>query len=272
MEKLAVPLLDDEKIARIILEVQACNLGDEAKEIVVALLISYKALFEQLKIQDAKIEQMRSKVLGHKTEKKKKKKQKPTPDDASNAAGGSASLGVGTNKKGGHGRSAADDYPQAEKVIIATDLKAGDACPECEHGKMYQLPASEALRFFGQALIKAKIFTCLRLRCSGCLGVHAARLPSEAGLERHHPTANAAVALMNYGSGMPFYRMEQLQKSFGCPLSDATQFEMAERVADKANPVFEALQHFGAQADKHFHDDTGVRIQSLMKENETLDP
>ena len=45
------------------------------------------------------------------------------------------------NKPKGHGRNGADAYTGANRVSVAhPSLKPGDACPECEAGKVYKLP------------------------------------------------------------------------------------------------------------------------------------
>jgi transposase len=51
------------------------------------------------------------------------------------------------------------------------------------------------------------------------------------------------------------------------PVSDATQWDQIERVADCAYPVFEQLKTLAAQGEVIYQDDTHVRILSLMAEN-----
>jgi len=47
---------------------------------------------------------------------------------------------------------------------------------------------------------------------------------------------------------LPFYRLEQYQALVGVPVADATQWELAEQVADCAYPAFEQLEQLAAQA------------------------
>jgi hypothetical protein len=48
-------------------------------------------------------------------------------------------------KRKGHGRQGAASYPGAERVPVQhASLRAGQACPSCERGKLYQLPARRA--------------------------------------------------------------------------------------------------------------------------------
>ena len=53
----------------------------------------------------------------------------------------------------------------------------------------------------------------------------------------------------------------------GVLVSDATQWDQIERVADCAYPIFEHLQVLAAQGEVIYQDDTHVRILSLMTEN-----
>jgi len=67
--------------------------------------------------------------------------------------------------------------------------------------------------------------------------------------------------------GIPLYRLEGYQAMVGVPVSDATQWDHIERVADYAYPVFEHLKELAAQGEVIYQDDTHVRILSLMAEN-----
>jgi transposase len=49
--------------------------------------------------------------------------------------------------------------------------------------------------------------------------------------------SGAMIALLKYGSGLPFNRIEQLQGSLGVPLAASTQWEIADSVANKAVPA-----------------------------------
>jgi hypothetical protein len=53
----------------------------------------------------------------------------------------------------------------------------------------------------------------------------------------------------------------------GVPVSDATQWDQIERVADCVYPVFEQLQTLAAQGEVLYQDDTHVRILTLIGEN-----
>ena len=75
------------------------------------------------------------------------------------------------------------------------------------------------------------------------------------------------MVLGRYYLGVPLYRLEGYQAMVGVPVSDATQWDQIERVADCAYPVFEQLKTLAAQGEVIYQDDTHVRILSLLAEN-----
>ena len=109
-------------------------------------------------------------------------------------------------------------------------------------------------------------------RCSGCGEIYKATAPEGIGDEKYDAASGAMVALLKYGSGMPFKRIEQLQDSLGVPLATSTQWDIVDRVADQIYPVYLELNCQAAQGDIVYNDDTTIKILDLMKENEEQDP
>jgi hypothetical protein len=104
-----------------------------------------------------------------------------------------------------------------------------------------------AVRIDGNALLSAIRYALAKLRCSACGQVFTAPVPREAGAEKYTVQARAVLAVSRYYLGVPLYRLAGYQAMVGVPVSDATQWEQIERVADCAYPVFEALQRLAAQ-------------------------
>jgi rRNA maturation protein Nop10 len=168
----------------------------------------------------------------------------------------------------GHGRQGADVYAGAAREVCRHEaFVAGQACPACGRGTLYPLPAGVEIRIDGNALLSAVRYELEKLRCSACGEVFTAPLPAMAGTEKYSPRARAVIALGRYYLGLPFYRIEQYQALVGVPVADATLWELAERVADSAWPVFESLWALAAQGEVIFQDDTHVRILTLLAEN-----
>ena len=93
---------------------------------------------------------------------------------------------------------------------------------------MYRQKEPKTLvRFVGQAPLEATVFEMERLRCNACGQVFTAEEPATAGPEKYDATAVAMIALMKYGTGVPFHRLERLERQLGMPLPAATQWELA---------------------------------------------
>jgi hypothetical protein len=84
------------------------------------------------------------------------------------------------------------------------------------------------VRLKGQAPIGATVYELEKLRCNLCGEVFTARQPEEVGAEKYDATSASMIALLKYGSGFPFYRLEGLQESVGIPLPASTQWEIVK--------------------------------------------
>src|SRR4051812_32479082 len=122
--------------------------------------------------------------------------------------------------KKGHGRNGAGAYPAARRVPVAhAALSSGDTCPKCLEGTLYgQREPGVLLRVTGRAPIEATIYELRKLRCGLCLEVFTAAAPPEAGEKKYDETSASMIALLKYGSGVPFYRLDTLQSNLGIPL------------------------------------------------------
>ena len=72
------------------------------------------------------------------------------------------------------------------------------------------------------------------------------------------------IALLKYGTGVPFHREEKVQGSLGIPLPASTQWDIVAAQAERAEPVFAELVQQAAQGDVIHNDDTGVKILEMM--------
>jgi transposase len=167
----------------------------------------------------------------------------------------------------GHGRNAAGAFTGAEKVSVQhAQLKAGDICPECREGKVYRQKKPKTLiRIVGQAPLKATVFEMERLRCNACCQVFTAEEPTNVGTDKYDITAVAMIALLKYGTGVPFNRMERLEGQMGLPLPAATQWELMEPAAGSLQPAGDELIRQAAQGSVVHNDDTGMRILKLVR-------
>lgn len=179
------------------------------------------------------------------------------------------------DKKGkGHGRNGASNYTGADKISVSnTSLKSGDPCPECLKGKVYKMAIPKVVvRIVGNAPLAAKVYEMEKLRCNLCGQVFTAKEPYNIGDEKYDETAGTMIALLKYGSGFPFYRLEGLQDSLGIPLPTSTQWDIVERTGDRIHPAFRELIKQAAQGEVIHNDDTTMKILALMKENDEDKP
>jgi transposase len=121
------------------------------------------------------------------------------------------------------------------------------------------------LRIEGSPPISATGYKLERLRCDTCGEVFTAPAPAQAGQEKYAPSAGATIALLRYGSGMPHYRLAQLQKSLGVPMPESTQWEVMQPLFQQAQPIFAALGTQAANAPLIHNDDTTMRILDLRR-------
>ena len=90
--------------------------------------------------------------------------------------------------------------------------------------------------------------------------------PEAAGLAKYDQTAIAMMALLKYGTGMPFKRLERLQAQLGMPLPAATQWELMAGAAKPLRLALEELIRQAAQGRVMHNDDTSMRILRLIRE------
>lgn len=168
----------------------------------------------------------------------------------------------------GHGRNGAAAFAGAEKVALHhPELQAGEACPSCETGKVYQQRQPKAIiRVVGRAPLQATAYEMERLRCNACGEVFTAPEPAGMGPDKYDESAVAMIALLKYGGGVPFYRLGKLERNLGIPLPPATQWDAVEGGAEILKPALEELIRQAAQGDVFHNDDTGMRVLRLARE------
>lgn len=174
----------------------------------------------------------------------------------------------------GHGRNGADAYAGARRVKIEhSSLKSGKHCPGCQKGKLYVWATPGVLiRVVGQAPLAATVYELEKLRCNLCGEVFTAEPPEGVGTEKYDAAAASMIALLKYGSGFPFHRLERLQRSMEIPLPASTQWEIVAETAEWMEPIYQELIHEAAQGEVLHNDDTTMTILALMGESRPRQP
>jgi transposase len=271
--------LDISELEAIVARTRTSALGAEDHEKLKATIDTFTWLISELEKKNASLARLR-KDLSLST---KKTEKASTVLQGSDGAGNAETQGgekqgkkkkkkKGKKKPQGHGRNGADAYKGAETIQVAHDsLKAGIACPECEKGKLYAYKPLRLIRLRGLAPIQARIWEIEGLRCNLCGKVFRPEAPAAVGEKKYDETSASMIALLKYGTGLPFYRLEKLQGSLGIPLPAATQWDVAKKAAGVAATAHEELVRQGAQGDIFHNDDTGMKILTLLKENEQIE-
>lgn len=273
----------DELIA-IVVQARSVPLSAENFEKLKAALETLGYVTGELEKKGASIRRLRKLIFGSTTEKTSAIFGKDGDDD--NGAGGSdpeeeanagsqsedeSSFDQGDKKdkrkRPGHGRNGADAYRGAETIEVPHEtLASSDACPECAKGKVYeQAKPGVIVRVTGQAPLHARVYKLDKLRCNLCGQVFTARPPDGVGEKKYDETAASMIALLKYGTGMPFNRLDKLQYSLGIPLPSSTQWDIVSPVAEKLLPVWDELIRCAAQGEVLHNDDTNMKILELMK-------
>jgi transposase len=173
-------------------------------------------------------------------------------------------------KAAGHGRNGATAYSGAQKVKVPHEsLKPGDACPDRCGGKVYpQREPGVLVRIKGQPPLAAAVYELEKLRCNLCGNVYTAAAPPEAGEKKYDETAVSMMAVLRYGTGVPWNRTESLEANLGIPLPAATQCEILAANAIPLQPALEELKRQAAQAEVVHNDDTSMRVLSLDRDTD----
>jgi hypothetical protein len=115
----------------------------------------------------------------------------------------------------------------------------------------------------GQAPLTATRWEIEKLRCHLCDTIFTATPPAGTALAKYDPTAGSMIAVLKYGTGMPFYRLARLQTSLGIPLPASTQWGIVAALAVAIRPAFNELIRQAAQGDVVHNDDTPMTVLAL---------
>jgi len=257
--------LKPQDVEALLCRVEKGSLQEGDYEIIKGIIEAFAYLSQAVDEKATAIKRLLRIIFGAKTETREKLfKIGSNPKEA-------AASEAQPQKQPGHGRNGADVYKKAERIKVPIqNLKAGDPCPECPKGKIYAVKKPGILvRFVGMPPLAARIYELEKLRCNLCGVVFTAQAPENVGSAKYDETAGAMVAMLKYGSGVPFYRIEKLQKSLGIPLAASTQWDIVENAANHGTyPAYRELVRQAAQGDVIHNDDTNMKILELMKHND----
>ena len=226
-------------------------------------------LTQELEKNRVSVQRLKQLLFGATTEKTQKVMEKILDEAGKYSKPDDAAQGKETEarqKAKGHGRNGAAAYTGADKVCVPHEsLKAGDACPSCKKGTVYEsVEPGRLVRIRGRAPLGATVYELQKLRCNLCGEIFTARTPPGVGPDKYDAESASMIALLKYGSGLPFNRLQRLQDSLGIPLPAATQWEIVRRSAGVIEPVFKEMIRQAAQGRLFHNDDTTAKILELI--------
>jgi len=266
--------LTQQELAALLARVEAA-VAREDYEIIQAMAETIALLSQAVEQKGTSINRLLKMIFGSASEKTRK-----VLDEALKQTGQAAPADEGSapadktaaqnTPRKGHGRNGADQYPGAQRIHVPhASLHSGELCPICHKGKVYELTKTPGtiVRVVGQAPLQATVYELQKLRCNLCNKIFTADPPEGVGKEKYDAAARSMIALLKYGSGFPFYRLEQLQAGLGMPLPASTQWDIVEAIANGIWPAFAELKRQGAQGDLFFNDDTLAKILALINDS-----
>jgi len=266
--------LDRSELEAILERAKTTALSEDEYETLHAAMETLIYLTQELEKNRVSVQRLKHLLFGSTTEKTQKVMEKilEEADEKNTSADKPAeSQDPQTKQKAkGHGRNGADTYTGADKTRVThVSLKPGDACPNCKKGTVYEsVEPGHIVRICGQAPLGATVYELQKLRCNLCGQVFTAPAPPGVGPDKYDAESAAMIALLKYGSGLPFNRLERLQGSLGIPLPAATQWEIVEHCADVLEPVFEEVICQAAQGQVLHNDDTKMKILALLGQSD----
>ena len=263
--------IDLSALQAIVDKTQAAPLEEKDRQILENLVDTFSYISSELKNKTMSMNRLRRFLFGSSTEKLSNVlPDNPPNDKSSNQADFENSANESKKKKAtkGHGRNSAKDYKGAKKIAVShSKLKKGDKCPECEKGKLYPVKEpSSIVRVSGMAPLNATVYELERLRCNLCGQVFTANPPDGVGTAKYDESAASMMAILKYGCGLPFNRLERLESNLGIPLPASTQWDVLDLSAYRLNGIYEELIRQAAQGKVLHNDDTVMKILDLKKE------
>jgi len=206
-------------------------------------------------------------LFGFKSEKQPKPKDDKDDKDDDDSEGPGAGNSDPERKIKGHGKNGADKYSGAKCELHEHDeLEAGDRCPDCDRGNLYEVKSGVFVKVEGTPPMQATVHKTQKFRCGTCGKIFEAKLPENIGTEKYAPSADITIALLKYAMGLPFFRLGKWQKMIGVPLAPSTAWERVENLASSIYPVYEALIKYASKLKKVHIDDTTAKILDFKKE------
>ena len=268
-----------DELENILQRAEAQQFNGKDYETAKTVLRSYVHLLALLKDEKVKVGRLRKLLFGASTEKtesvlgeqaeseceSESESESEGETTSANASEENAEQNTSKPPRPGHGRNGADAFGGGDQVEVPHEsLQPGDACPECRNGTLYDTKPGVLVRIVARPPLHSTVYRLQKLRCHLCGRVFKAKPPKEAGEEKYDATARSMIALLKYGTGMPFNRLAGLQGNLDIPLPASTQCDLVQDSAKRALPAYKELIRQAAAGDVCYNDDTAAKILEHM--------
>ena len=266
--------LTPEQQSKLTAALMASNLDEDFRELVIGMVDGNRWLSDSLERGQLTTHKLR-KLFGLPTEKAVNRKSLVGIANQNGSEFGNIINATSNPTKGiqseqnnkpqakGHGCIGSEEYTGATVVQVKLDnLKPKDPCPEedCD-GTVYPLKDPGVfIQITGSPIATATKYELEKLRCNLCGTIFTAKLPENVGPEKYDNSFIAMLMIHKYYAAMPFYRQEQLQKSFGVPLPSSTQWDLINKSHAPFITLYEEFKQIVADAKGICFDDTHAKI------------
>jgi transposase len=277
--------LTPEQQSKLTAALMASNLDEDFRELVIGMVDGNRWLSDSLERGQLTTHKLR-KLFGLPTEKAVNRKSlvdianqngskfsniiNATGESTSNPTKGIQAEQNNKPQAKGHGCIGSEEYTGATVVQVKLDnLKPKDPCPEegCD-GTVYPLKDPGVfIQITGSPIATATKYELEKLRCNLCGTIFTAKLPENVGPEKYDNSFIAMLMIHKYYAAMPFYRQEQLQKSFGVPLPSSTQWDLINKSRAPFITLYEEFKQIVADAKGICFDDTHAKILEVAISN-----
>lgn len=263
--------LDPKELEAILERAKTAPLSEEESVKLHAVIETLMFLTAELEKKHVSIQRLKHLLFGATTETTQKVLQRILEKAGQEATAGDETQNPASEtlpEAKGHGRNGAEAYGGAEKIRIPHEsLQPGDPCPNCQKGTVYEsVEPSRLVRIRGQAPLGATVYEIQKLRCNLCGNLFTARTPPGVGTQKYDAASASMIALLKYGTGLPFNRLERLEGSLGLPLPAATQWEIVEDSAEAITPAHDEMIRQAAQGQVLHNDDTTMKVLALTRQ------
>lgn len=258
----------------------AAQLGEPMVRPLRLLLASYLTLMRMIESKTASIRRLRRLLFGAKTERTSqvvgdrettdrspdRQQEVRNPGAVDQTQGESKDRSGRQRRRPGHGRTAAEAYTGCQQVLVHHgSLHPGDSCPDCRDGTLYRQNLwGQLVRLFGQPPIGGTRYQLERLRCGLCGKPFMAEPPEDAGTAKYGPTVASTIGVLRYGLGVPWKRIEYMQRCAGIPLPASMQWEIVrDALGCGLQDTYDHLAWVAAQGELVYNDDTNMRVLEL---------